>query len=759
MLCSRSIVSVAVVAVLSCAAYADTIYVDDDNCPGPGSGTPADPYCSIQTAIDNAADTDEIVVAPGTYFETVNFLGKAITLQSSGGLDVTIIDAQQTGTVVTCNSFEGSDTVLDGFTITNGYAAAGFGSGMFNYVSCPTIVNCTFSGNEATNGGGGMYNYFLSSPTVTNCTFSGNTGLISGGGMYNEFFSGPTVANCSFSGNTASVSGYDNGGGGMYNVLSAPTLTDCTFSGNVLSGFSAHGGGIYNEESSPTLANCTFSGNIATGEGGGIYNQMSNPTVTDCTFTANSAWDGAGMANRHSDPDLINSTFAGNFALYGAAISNWDDSSPTVKGCFFVGHNTSEGAGAVWNHGGAPSFVNCTFSGNSSHQTLWGDVMWSVGSTPTLINCIVWGNGGDMPDLYDGEGAVTTVTFSDVQGGWPGTGNIDADPLFADADRRLSPGSPCIDAGINSAVPDGVDTDLDGNPRFVDDPDSPDCWQAPGECGDPPVVDMGAYEFQPEEVALDIKPGSCPNSFNRDSNGVLPVALAGTPGFDVTEVDIGSIRLSRADGVGGAVAPHEGPPGPYSVFEDVATPFAGETCECIEAEGDGIMDLSLKFLSNDVVGMLDLNGLPDGDLVELVVSGQLLDGTDFSANDCIRLVPPGTPPGAVMVSANLAEIWVDATPLDNQLDGGGFTFFSRTYPLSTVVTVGAPLHPENHPGWVLDRWYVNGVPMPAGVTTLTFPVDADMYVHLMQVVYREMAPTDLRRSDHATRLGSPDQTE
>ncbi len=45
-------------------------------------------------------------------------------------------------------------------------------------------------------------------------------------------------------------------------------------------------------------------------------------------------------------------------------------------------------------------------------------------------------------------------------------------------------------------MPIDVTTDLDGSPRFVDDPDTPDCQQAPGTCGDPPVVDMGAYEFQ-----------------------------------------------------------------------------------------------------------------------------------------------------------------------------------------------------------------------------------------------------------------------
>ncbi|MHC4419825.1 MAG: hypothetical protein ACYS1E_04455, partial [Planctomycetota bacterium] len=140
---------------------------------------------------------------------------------------------------------------------------------------------------------------------------------------------------------------------------------------------------------------------------------------------------------------------------------------------------------------------------------------------------------------------------------------------------------------------------------------------------------------------LDVKPGSCPNSFNRNSNGVLPVALVGTDAFDVTQADVSTLLLSRADGVGGAVAPNEGPPGPHSVLEDVTTPFAGETCECDEPPADGIMDLSMKFWSSELVEALELHNLSPGDFIELELSGALLDGTEFAASDCIRLVPPG----------------------------------------------------------------------------------------------------------------------
>ena len=94
------------------------------------------------------------------------------------------------------------------------------------------------------------------------------------------------------------------------------------------------------------------------------------------------------------------------------------------------------------------------------------------------------------------------------------------------------------------------------------------------------------------------------------------------------------------DGVGESVASHEGPPGPRSVLSDVGTPFDGEPCDCHELEGDGILDLSMKFETTDVAAALQLNDLKAGTSIELIVSGNLTDGTLFVATDCIRLVPP-----------------------------------------------------------------------------------------------------------------------
>ena len=131
-------------------------YVDVANCPGPGDGTEANPFCLIQDAINTAAEGDEIVVAPGLYPELINIDGDRL-LRSSDGAEVTIIDAQGQGTVVDADD----GPVIDGFTITGGNANGGgfnnHGGGIYNSSSSPTVTNCTISGNSASGFGGGMF--------------------------------------------------------------------------------------------------------------------------------------------------------------------------------------------------------------------------------------------------------------------------------------------------------------------------------------------------------------------------------------------------------------------------------------------------------------------------------------------------------------------------------------------------------------------------------------------------------------------------
>ncbi len=137
---------------------------------------------------------------------------------------------------------------------------------------------------------------------------------------------------------------------------------------------------------------------------------------------------------------------------------------------------------------------------------------------------------------------------------------------------------------------------------------------------------------------LDIKPGSCPNPFNVRSKGVVPVAIVGSEELDVTQIDVDSIVLIRDDGVGGEVTPMRRLRGPRVAIADVATPFAGEQCDCHTLAEDGIDDLSLKFSTEELVDVLELGSVPRGEFVTLTINATLLDGTEFSVSDCVLIV-------------------------------------------------------------------------------------------------------------------------
>jgi len=223
----------------------------------------------------------------------------------------------------------------------------------------------------------------------------------------------------------------------------------------IANGSSSYGGGIYAYRANPTISNCVILGNSAD-RGGGIYANHSNSTISNCVIVSNSADYGGGIYNYHSSLAISNSTIRGNSAnLYG---------------------------GGVYSHGDS----------------------WMI-SNLGISNCIMWGDSaeGQGPEVYLNYYSLLTITYSDVAGGqagvggsgtldW-GNGSIDADPLFvapAYGSYRILHGSPCIDAGDNDVVPADVTTDLEGNSRFIDDEGTPDTGN-----GDPPIVDMGSYEF------------------------------------------------------------------------------------------------------------------------------------------------------------------------------------------------------------------------------------------------------------------------
>jgi hypothetical protein len=238
---------------------------------------------------------------------------------------------------------------------------------------------------------------------------------------------------------------------------------------------------------------------------------------------------------------------------------------------------------------------------------------------------------------------------------------------------------------------------------------------------------------------LDIKPGSCPNSFNRSSHGVMHTALVGTAEFDVTMVDISTLLLRRLDGVGGSLAPHEGPPGPHTHIEDTATPFLGGIWDCDDLESDGIDDVSMYFKSDDVVDVFQLWDEPAGSYVALVLSGYLTDGSPFIAADAIRLVPPGGPPGEIVVLSNLTDVYLEMTPLDEQLDGGGFANFARTYPIGSEVEVKAPQRFDDDSFLV---WKVNGVVQQRGVREIEIVVVEGVQTIEIEAVFGKLHDLD-----------------
>lgn len=135
-------------------------------------------------------------------------------------------------------------------------------------------------------------------------------------------------------------------------------------------------------------------------------------------------------------------------------------------------------------------------------------------------------------------------------------------------------------------------------------------------------------EQQMVECLIDIKPQSCPNPLNVASKGVLPVSLLGTGDFDVTTIDPASIRLE-------GVAPLR------SKVEDVSTPVWDPQyeCDCTTAGKDGFDDLTLKFDTREITAVL--GEVTDGEVVELTLTGELIDGTPIKGKDCIIVISKG----------------------------------------------------------------------------------------------------------------------
>jgi Secretion system C-terminal sorting domain len=442
-------------------SYQSTLYVKA-NATGANNGTSwTNAFTDLQNAFDFPCSAyDEIKVAAGTYkpskdpsgnFLPTNPRDKTFYLPNSkriyGGFagnetgyeqrdpiayptilsgDIGVVgDNSDNAYHVLITAGSGSGTYLEGFTITKGNANS-------NQEYVIVVNGKSIHGNT----GGGMVNY-ESSPGFSKCIFTENNSSWEGGGVYN--FKGARIfTECVFSKNNAFI------GGGMNNTKSSPDIIGCKFIDNyAISG----GGGLLNyDSSSPRITHSIFSGNSA-GAGGGMYNQVSSsPQVINCTFSTNNAFDGGGMYN-------------------------WMNSSPTITNCNFS-KNSAEKGGGMLNDGASPTIRNCTFYGNSASY-YYGGGLYNLTNGTVIVNSIFWGNKKGFATISTSsiEGDPANITFSNIEGGYSGTGNINQDPLFvnqndidgddnifgtSDDGLELKDGSPCINSGayLDNSIPD-----------------------------------------------------------------------------------------------------------------------------------------------------------------------------------------------------------------------------------------------------------------------------------------------------------------
>lgn len=414
--------------------------------------------CQSLNTGSTAEDHCEIWVAAGTYYvfnttkadtvrliEKIDLYGGFAGWENSLGqrdwnANLTIIDGRQSAGSLNqvYHVVEGSDdSILDGFTIRGGEASATSGD-VFKR----------------------------------------------GAGMYNDGES-PTVRNCEFTDNYA----YD-GGGGVYNADNSPVFEDCTFIAN---GSIKDGGAARNDNSDASFVNCLFEDNyLANGDGGAMFNEDGPVSVTDCEFVSNSSgYLGGAIININSDATIANSFFLLNTAVDGGgAICNYSCYA-TVKNCVFRSNYATSSStahhwgGGIYNEYGLPHIINCTFVSNVAGS---GGGIFNDDSDAEIANCIIYDNSPNQIIDYSCD---SDVTFSSVEGGFEGNGNINATDVLVNpggGDYGLEAGAPCIDAADGDEAPA---LDMDGNPR-VDDPSTANTGG-----GTPNYADMGALEYQP----------------------------------------------------------------------------------------------------------------------------------------------------------------------------------------------------------------------------------------------------------------------
>lgn len=528
-----------------------TIYVPDD-------------YPTIQQSIDAASAGDTVIVRPGTYVENIDYLGKAITVKSDQGPRVTVIDGGNPsnpdfGSVVAFQSGEGLDSVLDGFTLTNGtgnwYSSvypANAGGGVFIKNASPTVKNNIITKNNlAEASGGGICCGENTSCMITNNIISGNSAAGSGGGIVLiECTPDATIKNNQIHGNWA---GFNGGGISLY-YCSNPVIEGNSIYENIAEGGDPSslyygGGGISCLQASPVIMNNYVAHNTCVRKGGGIHcNYESSPIIKNNFIGGNSGTFGGGMHSHNSSPTLSNNTFVLNSAENkGGAISAANNSHIEVIDSI-LWDNTSPIGPEIWiGTDNSPSKVSINYS----------DVKGGLASCKVAYNCtLIWG-----------------------------TNMIDADPLFAKGPCSFSylgqiaagqsADSPCVDAGSDLASNLGMGT------LFTRTDEVPDAG----------VVDMGYHHGPFPYPFLQSDVYSVPESTGGTVNYLL---LAGSDNAHRNYLLIGGVSGTK---------PGLALPGGYTT---------------LPVNWDVFTDLVLSFLNTPIfwnfIGKLNANGAADAQL-------------------------------------------------------------------------------------------------------------------------------------------------
>ncbi len=536
-----------------------------------------DPGQSIQAAIDVANDGDEIVVAPGTY-APIDFLGKRLIIRSTGGPKVTIIDAAGGPTGVTLRNAEPDGTKLDGFTLTGG-------------------TGQTIPGTNWT-GGGGMFITGDAHVVVQNSVITKNhlnslkAFVIIGGGVY-KGVSTVTFIDSEFSYNSADLL---NGGlGGAIGSL-FPTI------GTV--------------ENTATFIRCSFIGN--TQELSTVYvgNDLESSWYFDsCHFIGN-------IMEQSTD------SFGGVLLMVTKHTS--------LTNCLFSGNIIQNNQGVLLSVAGGDTVIDhCTFTNNVT-----GSLLYVTLAAP-ISNSILYDNDlATFGRIFTSPfgGSTFNVKYSNIQGGHPGVGNIDAEPLFRDPlgpdgvagtlddDLRLLPFSPSAETGSNAATPadildvdgDGDTTealpfDIDGLARVLD-----------ADNDGTATTDMGAHEV-PTNACEVVAYLDCDGNGREDScdvfDGIGGPDCNGNFFIDSCEIENGTLKDCDGDGLADLceIANGTAPDCDGNSIDDACDPdFDGDgtndACDD-DIDGDGVLNSADVCNATPLGAIVQPNGtlLMDGD--------------------------------------------------------------------------------------------------------------------------------------------------